>query len=105
MLIIFSHIYPAVLLFYFLYRHIYISKHPLYEESDREDWVEYMSDRLRSSGKAKGRILDVEIVERRSIYYYQEKNEPFMKVTLQFPGDVVLCREILRVVFDHWDDD
>lgn len=94
------HIYPKMFLIVeLLHRYFYITKHPLYEESDREDWVACMSERLQNSGKVKGKILDVELCEHKSIYFYQEHPQPFMKVIMQFPNDVTLCREMFKVRF------
>lgn len=82
-----------------LYRYFYITKHPLYEESDREDMVAYMTEKLQNSGKVKGKVLDIQLCKHKSIYFYQEHDQTYMKVIMQFPNDVTLAREVFRVCF------
>lgn len=39
----------------------------------------------------------MELAKRRSIYFFQEDEDDYMKVTMQFPGDVPTCRALLSV--------
>ena len=48
--------------------------------------------------KCRGRAVDVSIEKKRSIYYFHEDEEEFMKITLQFPADVTACRKLLSTV-------
>lgn len=94
------HIYPSLSSTrVLLHRYFYITKHPLYEESDREDLVAYMTEKLQNAGKVKGKVLDVELCKHKSIYFYQEHDQTYMKVIMQFPNDVTLAREVFRVLF------
>ena len=81
-----------------LHPYFFISKHPNFDiETDKEDWIAYVSSKLsEETKKPRGKIVDVEIEKRRSIYFYHE-DEEYMKVTMQFPGDVPTCRSLLSV--------
>ena len=93
------HTYPRNYLFGFLHTHFYISKHPNFDiTTDKEDWLAFISARLQAENrKTRGRVLDVSLEKRRSIYYYHEDEEEYMKLTLQFPADVTSCRTLLAV--------
>ena len=82
-----------------LHFYFFISKHPNFNiETDKEDWIAYVSSKLsEESKKPRGKIVDVEVAKRRSIYFFHEDEEEYMKVTMQFPGDVPTCRSLLSV--------
>ena len=90
---------PGPVFFGFLHPHFYISKHPNFDiTTDKEDWLACISARLQAENrKTRGRVLDVSLEKRRSIYYYHEDEEEYMKLTLQFPADVTSCRTLLAV--------
>ena len=57
----------------------------------------YLTSRMKER-KCSGKVMDIEIVERKNLYYFHEENEEFMKITLQFPMDVPACRDLLHTV-------
>ena len=99
MLTTFFHTYPSHRFPKVLHGHFYISKHPNFDiTTDKEDWLACISARLQvENRKTRGRVLDVSLEKRRSIYYYHEDEEEYMKLTLQFPADVTSCRTLLAV--------
>ena len=93
---------PGPVFFGFLHPHFYISKHPNFDiTTDKEDWLACISARLQAENrKTRGRVLDVSLEKRRSIYYYHEDEEEYMKLTLQFPRR----RDLLPYAARGWSD-
>ena len=43
-------------------------------------------------------MLDVEVVKRKNMYHFHEKDEEYLKIIMQFPSDVTTYRDYLHTV-------
>ena len=75
-----------------------MSKHPRYNyETDKDDWIAYVNNKAGTK-RCNGKMLDVEIVKRKNMYHFHEKDEEYLKIIMQFPSDVTTYRDYLHTV-------
>ena len=75
-----------------------MSKHPRYNhETDKDDWIAYVNSKAGTK-RCNGKMLDVEIVKRKNMYHFHEKDEEYLKIIMQFPSDVTTYRDYLHTV-------